>query len=140
MPSEAKLEAAGSEMKANPPSILATTRRKFGAKRALAQEGAIMFSKARRGEVKAWLPIGLFALCAGVLPIQAGAHPGRLDEKGCHKVWKDWQSQDGKRLYKSGTRHCHRVSDEVKLGEDQILVEEPTEKLERGRDRAKERK
>lgn len=50
MPSEAKLEAAGSEMKANPPSVLAKTRRKFGAERALAQERAILFSKARRGK------------------------------------------------------------------------------------------
>ena len=48
MPSEAKLEAAGSEMKANPPSVLASTRRKFGKERALAQERAILFSKARR--------------------------------------------------------------------------------------------
>ena len=50
MPSEAKLEAAGSEMKANPPSVLATTRMKFGKERALAQERAILFSKARRGK------------------------------------------------------------------------------------------
>lgn len=50
MPSEAKLESAGSEMKANPPSILARTRKKFGAERALAQERAILFSKARRGK------------------------------------------------------------------------------------------
>ena len=50
MPSEAKLEAAGSEMKANPPSILSRTRKKFGAERALAQERAILFSKARRGK------------------------------------------------------------------------------------------
>ena len=50
MPSEAKLEAAGSEMKANPPSVLAKTRKKFGAERALAQERAILFSKARRGK------------------------------------------------------------------------------------------
>jgi len=50
MPSEAKLQAAGSEMKQNPPSILASTRRKFGAERALAQERAILFSKARRAK------------------------------------------------------------------------------------------
>ena len=50
MPSEAKLEAAGSEMKENPPSVLATTRRKFGAKRAEKQRVAIMFSKGRRGK------------------------------------------------------------------------------------------
>ena len=50
MPSEAKLEAAGSEMKANPPSVLAKTRRKCGEERALAQERAILFSQARRGK------------------------------------------------------------------------------------------
>lgn len=50
MPSETKLEAAGSEMKENPPSVLAKTRKKFGAERALAQERAILFSKARRAK------------------------------------------------------------------------------------------
>ena len=49
MPSEAALETAGSEMKANPPSILAKTRRKFGAERAESQRKAIMLSKVRRG-------------------------------------------------------------------------------------------
>ena len=50
MPSEAKLERAGSEMKENPPSILATTRRKFGAKRAESQRVEILMNKARRGK------------------------------------------------------------------------------------------
>jgi len=50
MPSEARLEAAGSEMKANPPSVLATTRRKFGAERAEKQRVAILMNKARRGK------------------------------------------------------------------------------------------
>ena len=90
--------------------------------------------------MKAWLRIATLAVCTAVLPIQAAAHPGRLDGKGCHKVWKDWRSKDGERIYKAGTRHCHQVSDEVKLGQDTILVEEPTEKLEKGRDRAKEQK
>lgn len=90
--------------------------------------------------MKAWLRMGVLALCAAILPVQVSAHPGRLDQKGCHKVWKDWRSTDGKRLYKAGTRHCHKVSDEVKLGQDTILVEEPTEKLQKGRERAKERK
>ena len=49
MPSEAKLEAAGSEMKANPPSGLARTRKKFGAERAESQRVAILINKARRG-------------------------------------------------------------------------------------------
>ena len=90
--------------------------------------------------MKASFRMIIVAVSLAMLPLQTSAHPGRLDAKGCHKVWKDWKSKDGKRLYKAGTRHCHRVSDEVKLGEDQILVEEPAEKLERGRERAKERK
>ena len=35
------------------------------------------------------------------------AHPGRLDDKGCHKVTEDWQYEDG-RVLKAGTEHCHR--------------------------------
>ncbi len=50
IPSASALETAGSEMKANPPSILAKTRKKFGVERALAQERAILFSKARKGK------------------------------------------------------------------------------------------
>ena len=50
MPSAAKLEAAGSEMKENPPSILARTRKKFGAERAEKQRVAILMNKARRGQ------------------------------------------------------------------------------------------
>ena len=50
MPSEAKLEAAGSEMKANPPSVLAKVRRKEGAEKAETVRRAIMFSKARRAK------------------------------------------------------------------------------------------
>lgn len=42
------LEAVGHELKANPPKILAKTRRKSGAKRAEKQRRAILLSKARR--------------------------------------------------------------------------------------------
>lgn len=42
------LESVGHELKENPSTILASTRRNFGPKRALAQERAIMFNKARR--------------------------------------------------------------------------------------------
>lgn len=41
------VEAAGHEMKVNPPKILAKTRSKKGAKRANKQRVAIMLSKAR---------------------------------------------------------------------------------------------
>jgi hypothetical protein len=47
-----KLQAAGREMRDNPPAILAKTRRKFGAERAEAQRKAILISKARRSGAK----------------------------------------------------------------------------------------
>lgn len=50
MPNQSSLEAAGHELKENPPSVLAKTRKKSGAKRAEAQRRAIMFSKARKAE------------------------------------------------------------------------------------------
>jgi hypothetical protein len=39
-------------------------------------------------------------------------------------VTKTWVSKDGKRTYKKGTKHCHKVSDKVFLGPDHIIVEE----------------
>ena len=42
------IEAAGHEIKKNPPKILARTARKFGAKKAAKQKVAIMLSKARQ--------------------------------------------------------------------------------------------
>lgn len=48
-PSHSKIEAAGHEMKENPPKQLAKTAKKFGKKRARKQKIAIMLSKARKG-------------------------------------------------------------------------------------------
>jgi len=45
---QAKIEAAGHEIKENPPKILVHTRKKFGKKRAEKQKVAIMLSKARQ--------------------------------------------------------------------------------------------
>jgi len=42
------LENVGHELKVNPPKVLSSTRRKFGAKRAEKQRVAILLSKARR--------------------------------------------------------------------------------------------
>lgn len=42
------LESVGSELKENPPKVLASTRRKFGPARALKQKRAILLSKARK--------------------------------------------------------------------------------------------
>ena len=46
------LESIGHELKTNPPAILNSTRRKFGAAQANKQRVAIMLSKARRAGVK----------------------------------------------------------------------------------------
>lgn len=46
------LEAIGQELKTNPPAILNSTRRKFGAARAEKQRKAILLSKARQAGVK----------------------------------------------------------------------------------------
>lgn len=50
-PSRDATAAAFSEVKHNPPKILAKTRKKFGPARAEAQRKAIALSKARRGDV-----------------------------------------------------------------------------------------
>lgn len=42
------IQAAGHEMKMNPPKILAHTRAKFGPKRAEAQRKAILLNKSRK--------------------------------------------------------------------------------------------
>jgi hypothetical protein len=46
------LETIGSEMKANAPSILDRTARKFGADKAEAQRKAILLNKARKAGAK----------------------------------------------------------------------------------------
>ncbi len=46
------LERIGHELKVNEPSIVGKTRRKKGAKAALAQERAILLSKARKAGVR----------------------------------------------------------------------------------------
>lgn len=49
-PPKKNIEAAGREMKANPPAILARTGKKFGKKAARKQKVAIMLNKARKGK------------------------------------------------------------------------------------------
>ena len=48
-PSKGAIEAAGHEIKVNPPKILAHTAKKFGKADAKRQRVAIMLSKARKG-------------------------------------------------------------------------------------------
>ena len=50
--SEAKIEAAGRELKISPPAVLAKTHAKSGAKAANEQRIAIMLSKARAAGAK----------------------------------------------------------------------------------------
>ena len=45
--SQRKIQTAGHEVKKNPPRVLASTRRKFGKRRAEAQRTAIVLNKAR---------------------------------------------------------------------------------------------
>jgi hypothetical protein len=45
--SERIIESAGREMKDNPPAILSSTKRKFGAARAESQRRAILLNKSR---------------------------------------------------------------------------------------------
>ena len=59
-----------------------------------------------------------------LFPVGAFAHPGRTDKDGCHIVQKKWVSKDGKRAYDKGTRHCHKVGENVILGVDHVVVEE----------------
>lgn len=47
-----KLEAIGKELKVNPPAVLNSTKRKFGAQRAEKQRKAILLSKGREAGVK----------------------------------------------------------------------------------------
>jgi len=52
------LEDVGSEMKENPPKILASTAQKFGQARAKKQKVAILLSKARRAGANVPRPPG----------------------------------------------------------------------------------
>lgn len=45
------MDSIGKELKSNPPAIVNSTRRKFGATRANAQKTAILLSKARKAGV-----------------------------------------------------------------------------------------
>lgn len=59
--------------------------------------------------------------------VRVDAHPGRLDERGCHEVRRDFQYSDG-RVARQGTRHCHRV-----LGIGDGVTLDGTESLQDGR-------
>ena len=49
---DSTLESIGHELKTNPPAVVNSTRRKFGAAHAKQQNTAILLSKARRAGVK----------------------------------------------------------------------------------------
>jgi hypothetical protein len=62
----------------------------------------------------------LAIILALIWPVLAYAHPGRLDEDGCHEVHEDYEYDSGKVL-KKGTHHCHRPLDKMRLdGKEQL--------------------
>lgn len=58
--------------------------------------------------------LSLTLLLLLVLVGPAAAHPGRLDEHGCHHVHVRWVAKDGT-VFEPGTEHCHRKLGEMKL-------------------------
>lgn len=84
------------------------------------------------------------------MPGTGTAHPGRLDEQGCHRVLKDFHYVSGK-VAKKWTEHCHRhigkwsVADKqsMKLDGKEVLmgpgeVDAPQTAGERHRDEARQ--
>jgi hypothetical protein len=74
-------------------------------------------------------------LLAGILlqfPAFALAHPGRLNDDGCHQVHKDWKYKNGKVL-KAGSMHCHRGLGKMKLDGSELLEDpkDPGEEAEK---------
>ena len=59
----------------------------------------------------------------GLFPASAGAHPGRLDETGCHNVATKFIYQSGK-VAEVGTRHCHRSLGEMRFDGEEVLQDE----------------
>lgn len=68
----------------------------------------------------------------------AFAHPGRLDEKNCHRVTEDWKYKSGK-ILKAGTYHCHGKLNDMLLDGRNIL-EDPNDKGEPARSPKKEKR
>ena len=47
-----------------------------------------------------------------LLAAPAGAHPGRLDQTGCHTVRHDYRYKSSGEVLPAGSRHCHRRLDQ----------------------------
>lgn len=64
----------------------------------------------------------LIGSCSCLPPLRwsAQAHPGRLDDKGCHEVTEDWEYSGGRTL-KAGTEHCHRSLGAMPLDGKEML-------------------
>ena len=52
--------------------------------------------------------LGLTLLASLLLAGSLAAHPGRLDQTGCHTVRKDFTYKSGK-VVRRGEVHCHRL-------------------------------
>ena len=64
-------------------------------------------------------------LCAFIVPsVPAMAHPGRLNEDGCHFVRRDFVYKSGK-VMRKGEYHCHRglVGKPIILDGHEVLAE-----------------
>ena len=70
--------------------------------------------------------LALLLMLLVVPPI--GAHPGRLDAEGCHRVRKDFVYQSG-RVAKKGDSHCHRaaIGRPFMLDGREVLMGDPRE-------------
>lgn len=71
-------------------------------------------TRAGRGLLWLFLCLGLRMGMAVTLPVEAQAHPGRLDVQGCHHVLKPYVFAGGTRV-EAGDYHCHRPLGAMKL-------------------------
>lgn len=69
---------------------------------------------------------GICFVVALILAAMALAHPGRLDDKNCHRVKEDWRYESGKVL-KKGAYHCHGKLNDMPLDGTQLL-EDPSDR------------
>lgn len=56
----------------------------------------------------------------------ADAHPGQVNEQGCHRNTKEWKYKSGKVL-NAGTEHCHRGLGKMRF-DGKELIENPSDR------------
>ena len=65
----------------------------------------------------------VFYIILSLFMPSAYSHPGRLDGKGGHKVWKDYSYKSGFKVMK-GSYHYHTMTNESTLGDIHLLEDE----------------